>query len=137
MAGLDAYGTQLKRSADGGTTFTAIANVTSFSGPAAERETYDVTAHDGADNFRNFVGGLANGGEVSVEVNYDPNDHDTLYGDLSAASPLDYKMSSPAGEEWAFKAIMTGFEREFPVDDKMTATITWQVSGKPTLTAPA
>lgn len=137
MAGHDAFGTQLERSTDGGTTFTAIGNVTSFSGPAAEREAYDVTAHDGPNNFREFVGGLVNGGEVSCELNYDPAIHDTLYDDFSSDTAVSYKMSSPVGESWEFSAILTGFEREMPVDDKMTATLTWQVTGKPTLTAAA
>lgn len=47
-------------------------------------------------------------------------------------------MESPAGEVWAFSALLTGFEREMPVDGQMAATLTWQVSGEPTITpAPA
>lgn len=133
MAGIDAFGTALEKD-DGSGTFTPIGNVGNFSGPSAERETYDVTAHDGPNNFRQFVGGLVNGGEVSAEVHYDPAIHDDIYTEFESDSAVMYRMTSPVGEQWEFDAILTGFEREMPVDDKMSATLTWQVTGKPSLT---
>lgn len=139
MAGLDAFGIALKRSdmaTPGPAVFTAIANVTSVSGPEIERETYDVTAHDSPDGWREFIGGLKDGGEVSVEVNYDPRIHDDLVADFDDVEPRDYKMTFPGTlGEWAFSAILTGFSQEAPVDDKLSAELTFKVSGKPTITA--
>ncbi|KOG22001.1 phage tail tube protein [Streptomyces viridochromogenes] len=139
MSGVDAFGIQLQRSdmATPSATFTAIANVTNLGGPEIERETYDVTAHDSTDGWREFVGGLKDGGEVSVEVNYDPRDHDTLVADFEDDAPRDYKMVFPTqagGGNWAFKAILKGFKQEAPVDDKFTGELTFKVSGKPTIT---
>ncbi|GHH70955.1 hypothetical protein GCM10018793_05860 [Streptomyces sulfonofaciens] len=51
------------------------------------------------------------GGEVSADVNHDPRDHDDLVADLNDAVARDYKLVRPIGlGEWAFKAVMTGFE---------------------------
>lgn len=139
MAGLDAFGIALQRSdMEAGTpTFTPIGNVTSVSGPEIERETYDVTSHDSEDGWREFIGGLKDGGEVSVELNYDPRKHDALVADFDDTEARDYKMVFPApagGGSWEFKALLTGFSQEAPVDDKLSAELTFKVTGKPTIT---
>lgn len=134
MAGIDAFGTQLLRG-DGGTPeiFTAIANVTSISGPGLSRETIDVTAHDSPDGWMEFVGGLKDAGEVSADINYDPSKHDTLVADFDDDEPRNYQLVFPDGTTWSFAAILTGFEPEAPYDDKLAASLTFKVTGKPTL----
>ncbi|WP_306186974.1 phage tail tube protein [Streptomyces sp. MK5] len=137
MAGLDAFGIALERG-DGASpeVFTAIANVTSVKGPEIERETYDVTAHDSLDGWREFIGGLKDGGEVTLNLNYDPREHDTLIADYADAAPRNYKLVFPGTlGEWALSLILTKFGQEAPVDDKLTAEITFKVSGKPVITA--
>ncbi|MET8824793.1 phage tail tube protein [Streptomyces sp. NPDC004610] len=140
MAGLDAFGTQLQRG-DGATpseTFTAIANVTDITPPALERETYDVTAHDSADGWREHTGGLKDGGEVEIEINYDPREHDALVDDFNDTTPRNYKIVWPGSlGSWAFAAVLTNFEPEAPHDDKLAASATFKVSGKPVITTGA
>ncbi|MFI8830548.1 phage tail tube protein [Streptomyces afghaniensis] len=139
MSGIDAFGIALQRG-DGVTPtegFAAIGKVTNLSGPEIERETYDVTAHDSVDGWREFIGGLKDAGEVSVEVNYDPRVHDDLIADFEDTAPRSYKMVFPdqaGGGNWAFKAILKGFSQEAPVDDKLSAELTFKVSGKPVIT---
>ncbi|GHF73915.1 phage tail tube protein [Streptomyces thermodiastaticus] len=137
MAGLDAYGIALERGDGQSTeTFAAIANVTSVKGPEIERETYDVTAHDSPDGWREFIGGLKDGGDVTLTVNYDPREHDTLIADYADADPRNYKLVFPQGlGTWQLKLILTKFSQEAPVDDKLSAEITFKVSGKPVITA--
>ncbi|MFJ9027563.1 phage tail tube protein [Streptomyces sp. NPDC102274] len=136
MAGLDAFGTQLKRS-DMATTpvFAAIANVTNITPPGLERETLDVTSHGSPDAYREFAGGLKDGGEVSIDVNYDPRVHDALVADFADSEPRDYKIVWPKTlGEWEFTALLTGFEAEAPHDEKLAASLTFKVSGKPVIT---
>jgi len=136
MAGLDAFGTQLQRSDMGGSpVFTAIANVTSFKGPGIKRDTSDVTAHDSPTRWREFIATLVDAGEISIDINYDPADHDTLIGDFEDTTARNYKLVYPAAAStWAFAAFMTEFEAEAPVDDKLSATVKFKISGKPTIT---
>lgn len=138
MAGLDAFGIALKRG-DGLTpteTFTTIANVNSVKGPEISREAYDVTAHDSPNGWREFIGGLKDGGEVSVDVNYDPRIHDPLISDFDDPTPRNYRMVFPGTlGSWQFTALLTGFSQESPVDDKLAASLTLKMSGKPTITA--
>lgn len=138
MAGLNAFGIALERSDMASTpTYAAIGNVTSVSGPEIERETYDTTAHDSPDHWREFIGGLVDPGELTLELNYDPSIHDTLVGDFQDDVARDYRMIFPGGGQWDFKAFMSGFSQESPVDDKLTAELTFKVTSKPAITAAA
>lgn len=136
MAGVDAFGTRLERG-DGADpeVFTAIGNVVEIEGPEIERETIDVTAHDSANRWRDFIGGLVDAGEVTATVNYDPSKHDSLVADFEDSEPRNYKMVFPTSPEvtWSFAAVLTGFSPSAPHDDKLSAELTWKVSGKPTI----
>lgn len=136
MAGINAFGTELRRG-DGAPTevFTAIAEATSISGPGIEREEIDVTSHQSPNAWMEFIGGLKNAGEVSAEVNYDPVEHDSLVADFNDADPRNYQLAFPTSPEtvWSFAAILTGFEPDSPHDDKLSAELTFKITGEPVL----
>lgn len=136
MAGLDGFGTILARETATPGTFAAIANVTALSPPGLSRETLDVTAHDSPNGYMEFLGGLKDPGEVSFDVNYDPEQHDALVADFEDQA-INYKVTFPNGTTWTFPAILTGFEPDAPYDDKLSASISLKVSGKPTIVQPA
>jgi predicted secreted protein len=141
MSGRDAFGTQLKLG-DGGDpeSFTTIANVTSIGGPSRSRETIDVTAHDSADQYMEFLGGLKDGGEVTADINYDPDQatSDLLEDEFEAEDPTNWQLVLLPGTEsehtWDISGILTELSDEFPHDDKMGRSITIKINGKPTLT---
>jgi predicted secreted protein len=136
MPGIDGFGAQLQRG-DGGApeVFTPIANVTNVGGPGLSRNTIDVTSHDSPDAWMEFVGGLKDGGEVSLDVNYDPAKHDELVADFDDEDPRSYRVVFPTEPPatWGIRAVMTGFEPSAPHDDKLAASLNFKVSGKPTL----
>lgn len=140
MAGMDGFGVQLNRG-DGADpeVFTTIADVTSLTPPGLSRETLDVTSHDSPDGWMEFLGGLKDPGEVSADVNYQPGAHDDLVADFEDTAPRNYQIVFPdqGATTWTFPAILTAFEPETPYDDKATASLTWKVSGKPTLSGGA
>jgi predicted secreted protein len=138
MAGIDGFGIALKRGdgAAGTEAFTAIGSVYDLKGPEIKRDTYDVTAHDSVNGWREFIGGLKDAGEVTISVNYDPTVHDVLVADFEDTAPRNYKMVFPqALGEWDLKLILTEFSQEAPSDDKLSAELKFKVSGKPTVTA--
>lgn len=141
--GMDAYGTQLQRGEPGeeDILYTAVANVTNVSGPAIERETIETTVHKpksapGA-GWRTFIGGLKDGGEVSLDINYTADGHNAIYADFEDGDPRAYRLVLPDPDQtaWELNLIITGFEAEFPFDGKAEGTLTFKVSGKPNLTA--
>lgn len=134
MPGLSAFGTLLKRG-DGSTAeaFTTVANATSISGPNLEAEQIDVTSHDSANGFEEFVAGIKRGGEVELELNFDPGEatHERILDDFDAGTPHNYQLVFPTTPAitWTFAAIVTAFGPEAPFDDKLAATATFKLTG--------
>lgn len=143
MSGVDGFGTQFQRATTltPGTVYETIANVTNIKGPGRKRETIDVTAHDSPSQYMEFIGGLKDGGEVSMDINYDPAEvtHEDLDADFEDTAPRNYRIILLPGTDdeytWQIKGIMTELSDEFPYDDKMGRTLTIKITGKPTLTA--
>jgi predicted secreted protein len=129
------HGSSFQRSSDGTSTgtFTAIGEVMSISPPNLSRETVDATHMASTDGWREFIAGLKDGGEVSIQCNFDPNGTDVSnwLADINDEDPGYYKVIFPDTTSWGFAALMTGLEIEDPLDDKMVATATYKVSGKP------
>jgi len=149
MAGVAAFGTSLSRGQGdtdpGPETFDPIANITSLSGPSMSRDTIDVTAHDSPNKYMEFVASLIDGGEVTCDINWDPADESldsantttTLMGDLEDTEPINYAIAFPDGSKFAAALLITGFEFEANFDDKLSASLSFKVSGLPTFTAAA
>lgn len=140
MAGQDAWGTQFKRETNTPGTFEVVANITDIKGPSREREAIEVTAHDSPDQYREFVKGLKDGGEVEVTLNYDPGvatiehlDDDFEEDDLRAYQVVIFPLTADE-YTWDFEGLITANGDEFPHDDKMERTVTVKISGKPVLT---
>lgn len=140
MAGQDAWGTAFRRETDTPGTYETIANCTDISGPSREREAIEVTAHDSPDQYREFVKGLKDGGEVELTLNYDPNVStiQALDDDFEERDNRNYQLVIFPGttDEWTwdFEGLITANGDEFPHDDKMERTVTVKISGKPELT---
>lgn len=135
MAGYHAYGTQFLRG-DGADPeeFDTIAELGDIDGPGVEQETIDVTSHSSPSRYREHIGGLLDGGEVSFPLNYDPALHDQFLSDIEDTQPRSYRVLFPAapdgpGGGLEFQAIMTGFTWSFPVEDKMETNFTFKVTG--------
>lgn len=129
------HGSTFHRSSDAtsGGSFATIGEVLSITPPALSRDAVDVTHMESTERWREFIGGLKDGGEVSVELNFDPGDATTtsLLADLNANTAGYYKITFPDATAWGFAALLTGFESSDPLDDKMTATVTFKLTGKP------
>lgn len=138
-----ALGTLLKRGDGGGPeVFTTIAEVTGITGPSLTTETIDVTSHESAGGFREFIAGLKDGGEVTFEINYIPDSasHDNTAGllkDYTDKTLRNFEIIWPdvSLTKWSFKALITSFTPEAPAtgNDKLSASVTMKVSGAPTL----
>ncbi|MEU6952068.1 phage tail tube protein [Streptomyces sp. NPDC045714] len=141
MPGKDAFGTQLLRDTNGAGTFAVVANVSDLSGPARAREAIEVTTHDSPDGYREFIKGLKDGGEVEATIYYDPGNtsHQALDADFEEKDLRDYQLVILPGEAdehtWDFNALITAIGDAYPTDDKIERTVTFKISGKPTLTA--
>jgi hypothetical protein len=136
-----AFGTLLKIGDGGGTeVFTTIADVIEISGPSLQLETEDVLTHSSVGAWRQRIATFLDGGEVSFEILYNPNaaTHNAATGllrDLKNRVLRNFQLVFPVSGNptWAFAAFVTGFEPGAPADGMLTASVTLQLSGQPTL----
>jgi len=129
-----------------GTTFTwdseTIAELSTISGPNQTVETIDMTNHSSSNQFREFIAGLRDGGEVTIEGNFIPSDTDgqiALVTDMQAGSTKTAVITGPtsAAYTWTFSAICTSIEMTQPFDGKIGFTATFKITGKPVLAVTA
>lgn len=130
---ISGFGTQLKI---GGT---AIVELQDVSGPSLSLETIEVTSHSSLDGWKEYIAGLLDAGEVSFDINYVPTaaTHKNASGGLlyllGQRSLQAFTLVFPDSTSWTFNAFVTSFEPSAPVQDKLTASITLKLAGKPTL----
>jgi predicted secreted protein len=135
MAKYPAFGTQFRRGA------TTVAQVVNISGPGLSLDTEDVTSHDSTAGWEEVVGTILRSGEVTLELVYDPNlaTHRNAAGgiiaDLVSRTSQTYSIIFPSNPTvtWSFTAFCTGFEPEAPHDGKLAASVTYKITGQPTL----
>lgn len=104
-----------------------IAEFLDVSGPGLSRESIDIT-HQGSVNAREFTPArLYDGGEVSIEMGYDPAANVPINED-----PEDITITWPDDEGTAitFKGFLTKFEPSGTLEDKATASATLKVTGE-------
>lgn len=134
---ISAMGTILRRNG------VEIAEVVEIGGPGMEIEVLDATHLRSPNFWREKIGGVKDGGEISLTVNYIPGDvsHDASTGLLSAftgakSAPIDaYTLVFPDDDAttWTIPGFVSSFEPGAAFEDKLTAEITITVSGAPTL----
>jgi predicted secreted protein len=123
---------------DGGSpteVFTVLSAEVRLQAPGGySRDAVDASHTQSPDQFREYIAGMMDAGEVSIELNFVPAAADEIVA-LVVAGKQNYQILFPARCTWTFAAICTNYQPSTPIDDKMTATATFKVSGKPTLAA--
>lgn len=113
---------------------TAIADIVSISAPSVSIATIDTTSI--ADIYRTFLGGTIDSGEMSLEVQYDPNS--TSGAELEASWEATATVAPTSKEciitfsdssTYTFDAILTGMQATAAIDSVVTASVTLKVTG--------
>jgi predicted secreted protein len=136
MAGLSAFGTIFTL----GSTATVIGNLTGISGPGISVDTIDVTSHDSAAAYRQFVAGLIDGGEISLEGNLVTAAAGNIFmtainARTTTACSIILPTTSQSIGKWTFSAVPTGFETDAPYDGKIGFSASLKVTGQPVLSS--
>lgn len=118
---------------------TDIAGVRNLTGPAMSQAVIDVSSRDNV--WDEFVAGLRSGGEVTMDVVYDP-DTPTHSGttaggfmkDLAAGNVTAYKLffADTSPFTIAFSALVTKVTLKAPFKDLQSADVTFRITGTPT-----
>lgn len=114
-----------------------VGSIISMSVDGMTRDSIDKSTMDSTNKFREFISGMADAGEITVEINYNG---------ASGASANDLNTAFQLGdaEEWTFtlpdtsKVVAQGFITNLgiavPFDDKITQSFTIKLTGVPVYT---
>lgn len=121
-------------------TFTEFGEVTNVTPPNISRDSIDASHGQSPGGYREFIPGLVDGGEVTIEFNLIPGGVASLalmaeFALLGQEATKTREIEFPNGAIWNFNAFLTGFQSESPADDKMTGTATYKITGQPALAA--
>ncbi len=123
-SGVAAFGTSISPSAG---------EITNITGPGISVDEVEITNHSSSDDCKEFVPGLIDGGEFSVEGNLTSTVVTGVYTDLLARASKSYTITFPNGMTWTFTGYPKSFETDSPVDGKLGFSATFRVTGKPVL----
>jgi len=115
--------------------FTDLGEVFNITAPSSTVDQVDVSHMLSPNRTREFIDGLIDPGECSFEMNYIPGSA----ADLALLAVLNLPVGTnrtqtcrivyPNGVSDTFEANLQSYEPNLPTDDKMTANVSWRVSG--------
>ena len=122
---------------------TAIGNIITIGGPDQSRDAIDKSTMDSTNKWREFINGMIDAGEVTLDVNYDgaasgtANDLNTLATSTSVYEVKivvnDHTTASNCSN-WKCNGFITSLGHAIPFDDKITQSVGIKFTGAPTYT---
>lgn len=117
--------------------FTDVPYCQSITGPDETFDTIDVTTHSSTGGYREFITGLADGGELTVTLNWHPDEatHAALQDALTNRELTPFQLSWSALDNYAtlnlmdFDGYVTGLSRSSPTDAQITRDLTIKITG--------
>jgi predicted secreted protein len=121
---------------------TKLGEIISVTPPNSQTEEVDATHMGSPDRRREYISGLIDDGEGTFEMNYVPGSvtDELIRGAQSSGLAKGYKIVLPDGAgTWEIEGtcIVKGYERNIPIGDRMTATLTVRFTGESTEAAGA
>ena len=143
MPGQAAFGMVVQFGTTTGTATTAtLSNVTNISGLDGDTEVIDVTSHDSSGAYREKLPSFIDAGQVTFDVNFDPDEatHRASSGGVlwlrDQRIPAAWKLKFPGTpvHSVSFQAFVMNAGLEAPYDDKLSMSVTLEVTGSATWT---
>lgn len=132
MAQQAAFGTLI--SIDNGGSYSNIAFVRDVSGPNLSLDTIEVTHHASTGGWREFIAGLLDGGEVSLDLFIDLSqatqaNSTGLLSELTGRSVEGFKITWPDASNATFNALVTNWDPGAVVDGALQGSVTLKITG--------
>ena len=115
-----------------------IAEITSIDEFGITRDDTEVSHYDSDDQFKEFIGGLADGGTFSFTGNFigdAASNQDHLQSDSEDGTVSSYELVLPneANSSWEIQAYVNKYTNDSPIGEAIKFNCTLKVSGKPTM----
>jgi predicted secreted protein len=114
-----------------GSTWVALAEVNSITGPTMTRAFIDVTSLDSTGGYREFITGFRDAGTISLKMNFTSSTYLALVEDFESSVVQNYQILIPdtAGTALEFIGLVTEIPLSIPTDDKISADCTIKITG--------
>lgn len=114
-----------------------VALVGPLSGPSLSRDTIDTTNQDNQSGYKEFIGSLKDGGEITLTLFWNPEAQgqfkpDGLYAAFEDGLRHNFQIILPSeAYAWTFAGVVTKMNFKYDPQAAQTADCTIKVSGKP------
>lgn len=126
-----AIGTQLKIGLN------VVSDLSSIGSPSITQDEIDVTTLDNAGEYREFIAGFKDAGEVSISGFFVPSDigQAALYAALESSEIQQFEIIYPPalGASWNFEGFVSAFNVTAELEDAIAFDATIRVSGQPSM----
>lgn len=112
------------------TVFTALTGVFDMSPEAATGDAVEATDADSPGAWREKIPGLKDGGDITVEIEYERSQHAALFDTLFMV-PRGFRATLPDGSKFEFNGFINELPVASPLDDRITTSFSIAVSGAP------
>lgn len=114
--------------------FDTIPGVGSITGPGQTRDTIDVTSHSSSGGYREYIGGLRDGGELSFDLFWLWTDdtQNALEDAYNSDDTVNFRVVydfTPNDEYDQFAGLVTDLSKASPVDGAATRSCTIKITG--------
>lgn len=126
------FGQIIEIDADGsGSTYTKLLEAYVIGMPNPQFDDVEVTHHESPNSTREYVAGLNDSGEITIEMNWVPGStvDDFIVAALGAKRSVRITVPAATDQTYTFLGVIKGYERMAPLDDRKTATVTIRVAG--------
>lgn len=114
-----------------------IADIVSIGGPSASRDTVDVTTLGSPGGYREFIGSLRDGGDISLNMHFQQDTYQQMKTDFESDTRQTYSIILPdtLNSTLQFEGLVTELPVDVPLDDVVTVDVTIKVSGETELSS--
>jgi hypothetical protein len=125
------YGSLIEVSQDDGATWQDGGEVNDITPPSSTVDLVEATHMQSPNGDKEFILGLNDPGECSFTLNFIPSSTaDLMYQAVKAARvKVKVRITFPNDVTWTFTGLLTAYTATVPTADKMSATVTFKVSG--------
>ena len=120
------FGTTFK-----GTTAGTVAQVRDIRGPNQTAEDVDISNNDSTSGYKEFVKGMIDGGEVTLDLVYKSAEGTRAETTLATTTEDAWTITLPEGSKWVFNGYVKGWTFDTPYKGEITCSLTLKVNGVP------
>lgn len=115
------------------TVFTQLTGVFDMNPAAPTGDAVEATDADSPGAWREKIPGLKDGGDITVEIEYEKAQHGSLFDSLFM-DPRGFRATLPDGSKMEFNGFINELPIASPLDDRIVTSFSIAVSGAPVFT---